>query len=269
MSFPPSAFPTNSNITRNLLAAIALLLWTQRTCHHICFAVYRLHEHQSISHWNQWSSRTRLLWRGQIFFLKEYRLTRHRQFNAIRYPTHPPTHPWGLLQCPRCPDADVFNAGYSLAVAYHSILDSLLLFCQLNIWVDLFIHSVWKSHNISKDVIRSYELICYIWLFVPVVLVRVRQKHSRNPQISHQTQQLAAWVTGALPLDPVTWLCWLSSHWVCHLQVISGGYTCLPVGVGGKPGASFDPQFFIFKLPSGEKTQGSLWLTKIKHHIKD
>lgn len=112
----------------------------------------------------------------------------------------PPTHPWGLLQCPRCPDADVFNAGYLLAVAYHSVLDSLLLFRQLNIWVDLFTHSVLKSHNISKDVIRRSELICYIWLFVPVVLVCVREKHSRNPQISHQTQQLATTWPGHMTL---------------------------------------------------------------------
>lgn len=72
----------------------------------------------------------------------------------------PPTHPTlGLLQCPRCPDTDVYNAGYSLAVAYHSILDSLLLFRQLNIWVDLFIRSFWNL-TIFKTVIRSSELIC-------------------------------------------------------------------------------------------------------------
>lgn len=89
-----------------------------------------------------------------------------------------------------------------------------------------------RKRGFSKDVIWSSGLICYIWLLAPVVLVCVHEQHSRNPQISDETQH-----TATCRLSDGRSSTW-PSPMIFHRQVISSRYMCLTVGADCWPSSS-------------------------------
>lgn len=106
--------------------------------------------HMFLRLWRLWAS-IHFRWKSMILqnqivsvwprvsFFRNCSLMRHCRppfLHPCSVQCHPVPPPWRLLLRFTRPDADVFNTGYSLALACHSLLISLL-FKQVKIWIDL------------------------------------------------------------------------------------------------------------------------------------